>query len=96
MSFTKDNNYQAGKAKLFTESVIPGPSEVSFDVDLTLSTQPGYCGGIYIGGSGNLVVVMAQDTYPVTFTGVVAGTFLPIQVKTVVSSSTATNIVGLW
>ena len=41
---------------------------------------------------------MAQDTTDtlVTFNSVVAGTFLPIQVKKVSSTSTATNIMGLW
>jgi hypothetical protein len=98
MSFTKDTNYQAGKAKLFVSSGTPGAGEVAFNTDLTADGQPGYCGGIYIGGGGNLIVIMAQDTTNtlVTFNGVVAGTFLPIQVKRVSSTSTATNIMGLW
>jgi hypothetical protein len=98
MSFTKDTNYQAGIAKLFTNSGIPNPGEVFFDIDLTSAGQPGYCGGIYIGGDGNLSVIMAQDTTntTVTFTGLKAGSFLPIQVKRVASTSTATNIMGLW
>ena len=97
MSFTKDTNYQAGKAKLFV-STTPGAGEVAFDEDLTINGQPGYCGGIYIGGDGNLIVVMAQDNTNtlVTFNSVKAGTFLPIQVKKVSSTSTATNIMGLW
>lgn len=98
MSFTKDTNYQAGRARLFTNSGVPNPGEVPYDIYLTENGQPGYCGGLYIGGAGNLVVIMAQDTTNtlVTFNGVVAGTFLPIQVKRVSSTSTATNIMGLW
>ena len=97
MSFTKDTNYQAGLAKLFVSGV-PAAGEVAFNVDLTANGQPGYCGGIYIGGDGNLVVIMSQDDTNtlVTFNGVKAGTFLPIQVKKVSSTSTATNIMGLW
>jgi len=97
MSFTKDTNYQAGLAKLFVSGV-PAAGEVAFNTDLTANGQQGYCGGLYIGGDGNLVVVMAQDTVGtlVTFNGVKAGTFLPIQVKRVSSTSTATNIMGLW
>lgn len=97
MSFTKDTNYQAGKALIFVGTT-PGAGEVAYDVDLTINGQPGYCGGIYIGGDGNLIVIMAQDTTNtlVTFNSVKAGTFLPIQVKLVSSTSTATNIMGLW
>jgi hypothetical protein len=97
MSFTKDTNYQAGQAKLFV-STTPTAGQVAYNVDLSANGQPGYCGGLYIGGAGNLIVVMAQDTTDtlVTFNSVVAGTFLPIQVKKVSSTSTATNIMGLW
>ena len=97
MSFTKDTNYQAGLAKLFVGTT-PAAGEVAFNTDLTANGQQGYCGGIYIGGDGNLVVVMAQDTTNtlVTFNSVKAGTFLPIQVKKVSSTSTASNIMGLW
>ena len=97
MSFTKDTNYQAGQAKLFV-STTAAAGQVAYNVDLSANGQPGYCGGLYIGGAGNLIVVMAQDTTDtlVTFNSVVAGTFLPIQVKKVSSTSTATNIMGLW
>jgi hypothetical protein len=51
---------------------------------------------VYVGGAGNLAVVMyAGET--VTFTGVPAGSLLPIRVKQVLSSSTtATTILALW
>ena len=98
-SFQKDVNYQAGVAKLFVATVTDPATEVAFDANINPSLNPaGYCGGLYIGGDGNLIVVMAQDTTNtlVTFAGVKAGTFLPIQVKKVSSTSTATNIMGLW
>jgi hypothetical protein len=97
-SFQKDVNYQAGVAKLFVSGT-PAAGEIAFDVNIPASANPaGYCGGLYIGGDGNLIVVMAQDTTDtlVTFTGVKAGTFLPIQVKKVSSTSSASNIMGLW
>ena len=50
---------------------------------------------LYIGGAGNIRVttVNGQD---VTFTGVLAGTILPVSVKRVWSTNTtATGIVGL-
>jgi hypothetical protein len=98
-SFQKDVNYQAGLAKLFVTTVTDPATQVAFNANVNPSLNPaGYCGGIYIGGDGNLIVVMAQDTTNtlVTFNGVKAGTFLPIQVKRVSSTSTATNIMGLW
>lgn len=51
---------------------------------------------VYIGGDGNLRVDMASgDT--VTFSGLVAGSVLPVQVKKVYSTSTtATNILALY
>lgn len=56
--------------------------------------------GLYVGGAGNIVVIMADDltgAAPVTFTGVLAGTILPIAVRRVNSTNTtATSIVALW
>jgi hypothetical protein len=50
---------------------------------------------IYIGGAGNLVAVMPDGT-TVTFTGVLAGTVLPIScIRVNASSTTATALVGL-
>lgn len=50
---------------------------------------------LYIGGAGNLVVVM-QNGNVLTFVGVPAGTVLPVRASRVNSTSTtATNIVAL-
>jgi hypothetical protein len=97
-SFQKDVNYQANLAKLFVSGV-PGAGQIAFDVDISNITNPqSYCAGLYIGGDGNLIVVMAADDTNtlVTFNNVKAGTFLPIQVKKVSSTSTASNIMALW
>jgi hypothetical protein len=52
---------------------------------------------IYIGGAGNLSVVMSGSGNSVTFVGLAAGTVLPITVSRVMdTSTTATNIVALW
>lgn len=65
------------------------------DTDLTTNTR-----GLYVGGAGNLVVVMASEANAattVTFTGVAAGTVLPIRVRRVKSTNTtATSIVALY
>jgi hypothetical protein len=51
---------------------------------------------IYVGGAGNIVAVMLSGQ-TVTFTGVLAGTILPIRVKQVKSTSTtATALVNLY
>ena len=51
---------------------------------------------LYVGGAGNVRVLTAGSD-DVTFTGVNAGTFLPVQVLRVYSTSTtATTILALW
>ena len=63
----------------------------SDSVDLSYTSR-----AIYIGGAGNLKVVM-NESGTVTFVGVAAGTVLPIRVDRVYSTdTTATNIVALW
>lgn len=52
---------------------------------------------IYIGGTGGNLVAIGPDDLPVTFTGLVAGTILPIQPKRInVTSTTATDLVALY
>lgn len=52
--------------------------------------------GLYIGGAGNVVAVTRTGT-AVTFTGVLAGSVLPITcVRVNSTSTTATNIVALF
>jgi len=54
------------------------------------------CRAIYVGGAGNVVAVMYDGT-AVTFTGVPAGTLLPIAARRVNSTSTtATAMVALY
>lgn len=53
--------------------------------------------GLYIGGSGNAVLILANDSAAVTFTGLVAGSVLMVRAKRVKSTSTtATSIVALY
>lgn len=52
---------------------------------------------LYIGGSGNLRVVMYHDSTTTDFIGVLVGSILPLRVKQVYSAgTTATNIVALY
>lgn len=51
--------------------------------------------GLYVGGAGNVSVILADDNSPVTFVGVSAGTMLPVWVKRVrATGTTATSILG--
>lgn len=58
------------------------------------------CRALYIGGSGDISVVMdngGRGGNTVTFVGLTAGTILPIQAARVrATGTTATNIVALW
>jgi hypothetical protein len=51
---------------------------------------------LYVGGAGNLTVdTVGGDT--VTFTGILGGSFIPVQVTRVYATGTsATSIVALW
>ena len=53
--------------------------------------------GLYVGGAGNINVVMAGDSVAQVLLAVPAGTTLPISVTKVMSASTsATSIVALY
>jgi len=69
-------------------AVTPGTS------DLAYTTR-----GVYIGGSGNLTVMMASYDSAntiVAFNNVIAGSVLPIRVKKIYANSTAPSIVALF
>ncbi len=62
----------------------------------TDNTQIGPFQGVYVGGAGNVALCPLGQTTVVTFTGVPAGTILPIAIQGVnASNTTATAIVGL-
>lgn len=62
--------------------------------DLTPLTVP--TEALYVGGAGNLVLLLGGDSAPTTFVGVTAGTLLPFRVKQVLATgTTATNIVAI-
>lgn len=68
------------------------------DTDDFNATTPraGLTRALYVGGAGNVVAVR-EDGTAVTFTGVPAGTVLPIRCRRVNSTNTtATSIVRLW
>ena len=60
------------------------------------TTNIGPVRGVYVGGAGNMNVTMESGA-TVLFSGIPAGTTLPIRVTTILSTSTtATLIVALY
>jgi hypothetical protein len=52
---------------------------------------------IYVGGAGNLTVMLRDDQAPVTLTNCLAGTVYEVWAKRVMATgTTATNLVALW
>jgi hypothetical protein len=67
------------------------------NIDIPNTQKRGCC--IYVGdisGGARLDVVMEGGTAPITFNGVVAGSFLPILVKRVDINTTATSLLALY
>lgn len=84
----------------------PGESIAQYDAGIrrALAVTPsdtvdlaGITRGIYVGGSGNVVVIFADDVdaNTVTLTGLAAGVWHPMQVRRILNTSTtATGIVA--
>jgi len=52
---------------------------------------------LYVGVSGDIVAIMAEDDSSVTFKGVGSGAVLPLRVKRILATgTTATDIVALY
>ena len=73
----------------------PAVTAVAVTPSDTVSLTPNPTRALYVGGAGNVVVLIGGSA--VTFTGVQAGSILPICVTRVNSTNTtATNIVALY
>jgi len=71
-----------------SNAVVVSPSD---SADLGYVTR-----GVYVGTTGNMKVTM-QDSGTVLFTGIPAGTTLPIRVTRIWSTTTtASTIIALW
>ncbi len=76
-------------------SSVPAVSLVSVTKsDSTVYSPP--LRAVYVGTTGDVALLAANDSSPVTFTAVPAGTLLPVCAKKVMSTNTsASNLVGL-
>jgi len=74
-----------------------GPAVSAFEItknDTTVFPSPTRY--IYVGGAGDLAVLLSGDTVPVTLSAVPAGTVLPLcATKVMATNTTATLIVGM-
>jgi hypothetical protein len=81
------DTYRTGLSDPVTDGVAVTPS----DSTVLTTTR-----AVFVGGAGNLAVVMASGN-SLTLTGVTAGSVLPLRVTKVKSTgTTATNIAALW
>lgn len=57
----------------------------------------GPCRSLYVGAAGNVSVIAADDTSPVTFVGVPAGVTLPVRAKRVrATGTTAGSLIAYY
>ena len=82
-----------GSKYLTADAAAPVHSAISVTKSDTTVLQP--TRALWIGGAGDVSVVMAGNEATVTFIGVPVGTLLPIQVTKVLVATTATNILAL-
>ena len=82
----------------FIDNVPSGPATkcVAITPSDTSAYSPPFR-GVYVGVTGNLAVVLANDSVAVTFVAVPAGSLLPICATKIMSTgTTAGNIVGVY
>jgi hypothetical protein len=63
----------------------------------TANLPRGVCGGLFVGGGGDVAAVMENNQMPVILTAVPAGSWIPLAVKRVnATGTTATSLVALY
>lgn len=75
------------------------PADHAYSITPSSSTDlPYFTRAIYIGSDGDLDVTLVSETgnTSISFTGLVAGTLLPIRVRRVWETSTAGNLIGMY
>jgi hypothetical protein len=84
----------------FSSDSVFAPARSCFSVTPSDATDYANTGSVpkalYIGGAGDLVVQMVDDSATVTFTGLAAGVLLPIRPRRILADgTTCTAIVAL-
>ena len=82
-----------GPTQITLDAAIAGAAAVGYKIYVG-ATNPGCV--LYVGNTGNLRVLTTSGA-DLTFVGIPAGAFVPVQVKRVfATNTTATDIVALW
>ena len=85
------DRYNVGSSGLTGSATRSASVSPNDSTDLTNVTR-----ALWVGGAGNVAVMLLDDSAAVTFVGVAAGTLLPLRVRRVMSTNTtATNIVAV-
>lgn len=81
----------------FHASGLDAPAENAAAITPNDTTDlPDTTRAIYVGGAGNLAVIMAGGGATITLTGVLAGMIYPLRVARVLATgTTATGLIGL-
>ena len=82
-----------GATQITLDAAIAGAAAVPYQIYVG-ATNPGCV--LYVGNTGNLRVLTSSNA-DLTFVGIPAGSFVPVQVKRVfATNTTATDIIALW
>lgn len=73
-----------------------GPAATAKPVTPSDTTTIGGCRGLWVGGAGALTLDFADGTTNTVFSGIPAGTLLPVAPIKVKAATTATLIVALY
>lgn len=73
-----------------------GPASTAKAVVPSDATIIGGCRGLWVGGAGNLTLDFPDGNNNILFSGIPAGTLLPVAPLRVKAATTATSIVALY
>lgn len=83
---------QPPSASTYSPAINGAAIVTSDSVPLTQPTRM-----IYVGGAGDVTVILVGDTVAITFKAVPVGTWLNVRAATVkATGTTATNLLALW
>ncbi len=93
------SNEETGTGQLARAAWTGAPANYNILDNDPMKTSTARCGRpcrmIFCGGAGNLSYV-GVDGVTVVFTGVIAGSFIPIQANALNAASTCTNVNVIW
>ena len=85
-----------------TDSFVGYPDQLDSPVTNAFAVTPAdseltnWTRAVWVGGAGNLTVILADDSSAVEIEDIPAGSLLPIRCKQIRAATTATKIVGFY